>query len=70
LSNPTNVRAGCTGKRTYANFKAAEFAAKQTNRTYRDARVHAYACRDCHRFHVGSQEHQEDKRRKAMERDA
>jgi len=43
---------GCSGKRIYTTYSSANNAAKWTRRE-KNADVHAYACRHCHKFHVG-----------------
>lgn len=44
---------GCTGKKAFATFCQAKRAAKRMNRVHDDGHLEAYACRHCHRFHVG-----------------
>lgn len=47
--------AECSGKRSYTQKKAAKLAAKQANARFGGARVHAYKCGTCGKFHVGHQ---------------
>jgi hypothetical protein len=44
---------GCTGKREFGTFCQAKRAAKRMNRAHEAGHLEAYACRHCHRFHVG-----------------
>ena len=46
---------GCGGKRQYSTFTAANRLAKR-QRQQLDTVVEAYACRHCHKFHIGARE--------------
>ena len=46
----------CEGKIRFATFAAASRAAKRGRRR-NDRAVNAYACRECHGFHVGGNRH-------------
>jgi hypothetical protein len=45
--------AGCTGKKRYRSFVAAEVAALRSAKS-NEAPMHAYHCRPCNSFHVGT----------------
>lgn len=44
---------GCTGKRNFTGWKAAERAAKRHNRA-NDSRLGPYVCNHCHGIHLGN----------------
>ena len=47
------MSAGCTGKIRFETFAGANRAARRARRK-NDRAVKAYACRECHGFHVGT----------------
>lgn len=49
-SDPTS---GCIGKTKYRVFRRAELAAARSAKASEEP-MHAYKCRRCNRFHVGS----------------
>ena len=44
----------CTGKIRFETFAGANRAARRARRGKGDRALRAYACRECHGFHVGS----------------
>lgn len=53
MSANTDDTRGCTGKKRYWFFRSAERAASAIAEREREP-FHAYHCRRCNRFHVGS----------------
>ncbi len=45
--------AGCLGKRQFPTFTQARGAAKNATRNNRSP-MRPYACRHCHKFHIGN----------------
>lgn len=53
MSKNTDKTRGCEGKKRYWFFRRAERAASAMAEREREP-FHAYHCKLCHRFHIGS----------------
>ena len=53
MSGNTDAGSSCLGKKRYWFFRRAERAARAMAEREGES-FHAYHCRGCHRFHVGS----------------
>lgn len=56
MSRNTDHTRGCTGKKKYRSFSYAEVIATRSAQRSEDP-MHAYHCKHCNGFHVGTRMH-------------